>query len=176
MQEDKVCICDINDIPVIIPADHSILDPASIRHVHQQQVAAFHDFLKSIDKATWKLDISKQDWINSQNKLIDISSDIVSRIQTFPHMPHTYQYIFTKPGLLVKNRKGQPAIIKLGFIEFILANPTKPWDWYRISQNPNITLEIISANSHLPWNWTSISQNPNITPEFILANLTKPWD
>jgi hypothetical protein len=111
MQEDKVCICNITTAPVIIPADHSILDPASIRHAHQQQVAAFHNFLTSIANATWKLDISKQDWINSQHKLIAIADDIVSRIQTFPHMPHTYQYVFTKPGLLVKNREGQAAII-----------------------------------------------------------------
>ena len=37
--------------------------------------------------------------------------------------------------------------------------PDKPWDWFRISRNPNITWEIIENNPDKPWNWTRISRN-----------------
>ena len=58
----------------------------------------------------------------------------------------------------------------------ILENPDKPWNWYYISSNPNITPACINAHPDKPWNWLGISRNPNITPEFINANLDKPWD
>ncbi len=54
--------------------------------------------------------------------------------------------------------------------------PTKPWNWYAISQNPNITMDIIEANPGKPWNWYGISINPNITMEHIEANPGKPWN
>ena len=55
----------------------------------------------------------------------------------------------------------------------ILKYHGKPWDWYWISCNPNITWNIIQANPTKPWNWYGISRNPNITLEFIEANLDK---
>jgi hypothetical protein len=57
--------------------------------------------------------------------------------------------------------------------------PDKPWDWYWISGNPNITPEYIERHPDKPWVWFYISQNPNITPEFIEFIETqsdKPWD
>lgn len=53
--------------------------------------------------------------------------------------------------------------------------PDKPWNWYSISQNPNITWEIIQQNPDKPWNWSSISINPNITWKIIQQNPDKPW-
>ena len=32
-------------------------------------------------------------------------------------------------------------------------------NWYNISQNPNITMEIIENNPDKPWNWDCISRN-----------------
>lgn len=60
--------------------------------------------------------------------------------------------------------------------EIIISHPTYPWDWYWISQNPNITLEIIEANPNKEWNWSSISVNPNLTIEYIQAHPEKNWD
>ena len=54
--------------------------------------------------------------------------------------------------------------------------PDKPWNWYGISQNPNITWDIIVANPDKPWNRDGISQNPNITWDIIAANPDKPWN
>src|SRR3954465_2989882 len=54
--------------------------------------------------------------------------------------------------------------------------PDKPWDWYGLSQNPNITWQAILDNLDKPWNWYYISHNPNITWKNIYDNLDKPWD
>ena len=38
--------------------------------------------------------------------------------------------------------------------------PDKPWDWYRLSGNPNITMRDVLAHPDKPWNWSQISSNP----------------
>jgi hypothetical protein len=67
--------------------------------------------------------------------------------------------------------------------------PEKCWNWYYISQNPNITMSDILKHPNLPWNWNDISyktnitirnwyyvsQNPNITLKDILTHPEKPW-
>ena len=58
-------------------------------------------------------------------------------------------------------------------MEIIEKHPEKPWDWYWISQNPNITMEIIETYPEKPWNWRGISQNPNITMEIIEKYIDK---
>ena len=51
----------------------------------------------------------------------------------------------------------------------------KPWDWYWISKNPNITMEFIEKYPNKPWNWRAISMNPAITMEIIKKYPNKPW-
>jgi hypothetical protein len=60
-------------------------------------------------------------------------------------------------------------------MDIIQANPDIPWDWHGISRNHNITMDIIQANPDKPWDWDGISRNPNLTMEFIQANIDKPW-
>jgi hypothetical protein len=40
--------------------------------------------------------------------------------------------------------------------------PDKPWDWGRLSYNPNITWEIVLQNPDKPWDWEWLSLNPNM--------------
>ena len=54
--------------------------------------------------------------------------------------------------------------------------PNKPWDWYFISHNPNITIEMIEKYPENPWIWESISQNSNLTIEMIEKHPDKPWN
>ena len=54
--------------------------------------------------------------------------------------------------------------------------PEKDWDWYKISGNPNITMEYIETHPEKPWLWWRISRNPNITMEFIEKYPEKLWD
>jgi hypothetical protein len=61
-------------------------------------------------------------------------------------------------------------------MEFIEKYPDKPWNWNRISTNPNITMEFIEKYPDKPWNWNWIPENPNITMEFIEKYPDKPWD
>jgi hypothetical protein len=44
-------------------------------------------------------------------------------------------------------------------MEMIEAHPEKPWDWYWISQNPNLTMEMFEAHQDKPWKWYWISSN-----------------
>ena len=44
-------------------------------------------------------------------------------------------------------------------MKIIEKNPTKPWNWAEISNNPNLTIEIIEKNPTELWNWYSISRN-----------------
>ena len=57
-------------------------------------------------------------------------------------------------------------------MEFIKANPDLPWDWSRISANPNLTIEFIEENLDKQWNWEHISENPNINVKFIKSNIS----
>ena len=38
-------------------------------------------------------------------------------------------------------------------------NPNKPWSWFNISMNPNITMKFINDNLDKPWDWYWISDN-----------------
>ena len=45
-------------------------------------------------------------------------------------------------------------------MDIIKTNPDKPWYWYEVSKNPNVTFEIINEHLKRCWNWISISSNP----------------
>ena len=60
-------------------------------------------------------------------------------------------------------------------IKDILDNLDKPWDWFWVSQNPNITMKDILDNLDKPWNWSGISGNPSITMKYINDNPDKRW-
>ena len=62
------------------------------------------------------------------------------------------------------------------FFNFILRNMHKPWSWYNLSSNPNVTWEIVEANPDKRWNWNCLSRNPSITWEIVEASPDKPWD
>lgn len=50
-------------------------------------------------------------------------------------------------------------------------------DWYELSRNKNITVEIISQFNQYPWNYHSLSENPNLTFDFVLqSNSIKLFD
>ena len=46
-----------------------------------------------------------------------------------------------------------------GWYQLIQSNLDKPWDWYWISCNPNITWDIIQQNRDKPWNWGNLSKS-----------------
>ena len=56
------------------------------------------------------------------------------------------------------------------------AHPDKNWDWYFISQNPNITMEMIEAHFDKPWEWEYVSSNQNLTMDFVEAHLDESWN
>lgn len=48
------------------------------------------------------------------------------------------------------------------------------WNWYGISSNPSITLDIILNHPELPWDWSGVSYNPNITINDVFNRLNSP--
>jgi len=51
----------------------------------------------------------------------------------------------------------------MDFMSFLEKNESKPWDWYGVSRNPNITMEFIDAHPEKSWDWRGVSGNPNLT-------------
>lgn len=49
----------------------------------------------------------------------------------------------------------------------VLRYPNKDWDWDKLSENPNISMEFILKLSNKPWNWNYVSKNPNLTMDVI---------
>ncbi len=62
------------------------------------------------------------------------------------------------------------------FLDLILDDPHKPWDWFAVSSNPNITWDIVCELNNLPWSETGISMNPSIGIEIIKNNPQYDWD
>ena len=61
------------------------------------------------------------------------------------------------------------------WFQFIKTNPDKPWDFWSLSRNPNITWDIVKANPDKPWDFWSLSGNPNITCDIVKANPDDRW-
>jgi hypothetical protein len=40
----------------------------------------------------------------------------------------------------------------------------------------HLTLDLIEAFPLIPWDWTRVSQNPNLTLDYVLAHPERPWD
>ena len=54
--------------------------------------------------------------------------------------------------------------------------PDEKWNYYALSENPNITWEHVRDNPNIPWDYYGLSCNPNITWEHVRDNPTLPWD
>jgi hypothetical protein len=55
-------------------------------------------------------------------------------------------------------------------IKLLELYPDKPWNWYKLSFNPNITWEIVQTNPDKPWNWYYLSQNKFLKNPIALKN------
>ena len=61
-------------------------------------------------------------------------------------------------------------------IRILEAFPEKPWNWEKLSRNPNITMEFVSHHLDKPWIWKYLSSNPGIKMEDISQHMDKPWN
>ena len=67
-------------------------------------------------------------------------------------------------------------VIQISLWNIVEKYPNKPWNWNRLSSNPNITMEFIEKYPDKPWDWNELSRNPNITIEIFEKYPDKPWD
>ena len=61
-------------------------------------------------------------------------------------------------------------------VEIIVENGDMPWDWYRLSSNTNFTIDDIALHKELPWDWEYISRESKVTIENIILYRDIPWD
>lgn len=61
--------------------------------------------------------------------------------------------------------------------KLIIKYPSKLilWDWDKLSENPNISIEFIDNNMNLPWNFSCVSENPNLSFDFVKKNISQDW-
>ncbi len=43
-------------------------------------------------------------------------------------------------------------------MKFVEDHLDKPWDWNKISRNPNLTMKFVEDHPNNPWNWYWISK------------------
>lgn len=60
-------------------------------------------------------------------------------------------------------------------MDIIELNLDYPWDWDSVSDNPNLTIDFVNKYPEFEWDWTNITCNSNITPEIIEKNMHNPW-
>ena len=60
------------------------------------------------------------------------------------------------------------------WFQFIKDNPDKPWSFYCLSQNSNITWDIVKDNPDVPWSFYSLSVNQMpVAKEKYIKKLTR---
>lgn len=58
-------------------------------------------------------------------------------------------------------------------LQDVIDNPHVPWDWWALSNDPNITLEDVQRNPSLPWYWDRLTLRMPFAD--ITANQNLPW-
>lgn len=61
-------------------------------------------------------------------------------------------------------------------LKYIADNKYLPWDFHKISSNPNITMEFVLSIPVFMWHWDELSCNSAISMDNIVDNLTLPWN
>jgi hypothetical protein len=63
------------------------------------------------------------------------------------------------------------------YFQFILDHLDYSWDWFALSENPNITLETVLQHPELPWDWYGLSMNPTVaTWKIVQQHPDLPWN
>jgi hypothetical protein len=59
-------------------------------------------------------------------------------------------------------------------MEDVHAHPELPWDWFTLSQNPNVTIQDVLAHPDKPWALIGLCRNPRITLQELQRH-TEVW-
>lgn len=57
--------------------------------------------------------------------------------------------------------------------DIIEANMDRPWNWYWVTRNPNLTWEFVEKYKDKPWDWKYMIRLPIITYEIVCNNPTR---
>ena len=122
------------------------------------------------------------DWLN----LIDESIKFKTERNLFNnHIKSKYNLLCQSSKIILPLKNIEDLYIQIAdkswddkYINFIKSISTEYWNWYTLSGNSNIKMEMVNDNPQLPWNWKGLSKNPNITIDFISNNITqfRNWD
>lgn len=60
--------------------------------------------------------------------------------------------------------------------EAIRAEPDQPWDYWKLSEHPELPWEIVMALPHKSWHWHRLSSHPQLTFDSVRSLSDKDWD
>ena len=135
---DRLVICEKTPNDMLKKCEDSLI----------QAKQKWNDWIESIKDAVWKLPISLEEYQNAFKK-----SEILyqERLDSIKQLNSCSYYLSDIPLFefdlpehnLVSNKKGKKVVISKKFEDFFKNNLDKPWNWIRLSQNPNITMEFV---------------------------------
>ena len=122
----------------------------------------WNDWIELVNDAIWKLPISLEEYKNAFKKSTIIYQERLDAIKELNsrgyYLSDIILFEFNLPEHnLIRNRKGKKVVVSKQFEEFIEKNVDKPWNWWGLSYNPNITIEFVEKYSHKTWDWIGLS-------------------
>jgi hypothetical protein len=140
----------------------------------------WNSWVKQIKDAVWKLPVSLEEYHTAFQKNVKIYQEKLEAVQTMNSQGYYLRDIplfeWSIPTHIMVRYKNKLFVMTTRFQEFIDTYPDKPWSWYGLSRNPNITLEQVEKYPDKPWNWYGLSWNPNVTMEMVEKYHDKPWN
>jgi len=85
-----------------------------------------------------------------------------------PQNHHHKDACFAEPNIDLENYKT--------LWEAILAEPNQPWDYWKLSEYPDLPWNIVTALSNKPWHWHKLSSHPQLDFDFVRSVSDKDWD
>jgi len=105
------------------------------------------------------------------------SNILIKLLELYPNEPWDYTFLSDNPNITLEYVESRtdiswscwdylgrnPGINLDDILNFIRKYPNKSWNWYRVSENPTITMSDILKNPDISWSYDSISAYGNIT-------------
>jgi hypothetical protein len=143
-------------------------------------ITEWNVWVEQIKDAVWKLPVPLDMYQTAFKKNVEIYREKLEAVHTMNSQGYFLQEIplfdGAIPNHVLARHKKKLYVISTRFQEFFEKYLDKPWDWYWLSQNPNVTLEWFEKYPNKPWDWYWLSRNPNVTLEWVEKYPDQLWD
>ena len=144
---DRLVICEQKPNDTLTKCEDSLI----------QSKQKWTNWIESIKDAVWKLPISLEEYKNAFKKsemLYQERLDVIKQLNSCRYyLSDIPLFEFNLPEHnLVRNSKGKKVVVSKKFEEFFEKHSDDDqWDWFFLSNNPNITMEIVEKYIDKPW-------------------------